>query len=368
MTARGTSREVPRACVHGMRVRAWGADMPEQRKCWGCCCMCCAPMNQRQLSRACLCCKKAGLLFVAVLVTETSAFNAFSVLPAGRQSQVRSYRSEGALAVSVAVAVSRAAQCVRVGMRGEARGQARRRPHCAMLCVTAPSLPRLWQAISTKGHALFPAAKGVQRQRSVSAPPLRMMAAATEFDVKKYFAETLPKVEAALAESMDVLPREWEYDSKATTVHESMRYSLMAGGKRIRPLVTLAACEMVGGTDAMSMPTALATEMIHTMSLIHDDLPCMDDDELRRGKPTNHVVYGEDIAVLAGLFPSFVLSFRSLFLLPLSLTNSLSPPLISHSPTLRRAARTCEKANAKAHTQRTGEAMVPYARRCASQP
>jgi len=134
----------------------------------------------------------------------------------------------------------------------------------------------------------------------VSAPPLRMMAAATEFDVKKYFAETLPKVEAALAESMDVLPREWEYDSKATTVHESMRYSLMAGGKRIRPLVTLAACEMVGGTDAMSMPTALATEMIHTMSLIHDDLPCMDDDELRRGKPTNHVVYGEDIAVLAG--------------------------------------------------------------------
>ena len=109
MTARGTSREVPRACVHGMRVRAWGADMPEQRKCWGCCCMCCAPMNQRQLSRACLCCKKAGLLFVAVLVTETSAFNAFSVLPAGRQSQVRSYHSEGALAVSVAVAVSRAA-------------------------------------------------------------------------------------------------------------------------------------------------------------------------------------------------------------------------------------------------------------------
>jgi geranylgeranyl diphosphate synthase type II len=90
-----------------------------------------------------------------------------------------------------------------------------------------------------------------------------MMAASTAFDVKKHFAETLPKVEAALAESMDVLPREWAYDSKATTVHESMRYSLMAGGKRIRPLVTLAACKMVGGTEAMCMPTAIATEMAH---------------------------------------------------------------------------------------------------------
>ena len=114
--------------------------------------------------------------------------------------------------------------------------------------------------MSTKTHAVFP---GVARQRSVSAPPLRMMAASTAFDVKKHFAETLPKVEAALAESMDVLPREWAYDSKATTVHESMRYSLMAGGKRIRPLVTLAACKMVGGTEAMCMPTAIATEMAH---------------------------------------------------------------------------------------------------------
>ena len=123
--------------------------------------------------------------------------------------------------------------------------------------------------MSTKTHAVFP---GVARQRSVSAPPLRMMAASTAFDVKKHFAETLPKVEAALAESMDVLPREWAYDSKATTVHESMRYSLMAGGKRIRPLVTLAACKMVGGTEAMCMPTALATEMAHFLksTLVRD--------------------------------------------------------------------------------------------------
>ncbi|CAM9921395.1 unnamed protein product [Chrysoparadoxa australica] len=81
---------------------------------------------------------------------------------------------------------------------------------------------------------------------------------------------------------------------------EAMKYSLMAGGKRIRPIMTLASCEMFGGSQADAMPTAVATEMIHTMSLIHDDLPAMDDDDLRRGKPTCHVVYGEDIAILAG--------------------------------------------------------------------
>ena len=79
-----------------------------------------------------------------------------------------------------------------------------------------------------------------------------------------------------------------------------MKYSLMAGGKRIRPILCLAACEMFGGSDKVAMPTAVALEMIHTMSLIHDDLPAMDNDDLRRGKPTNHVLYGEDIAILAG--------------------------------------------------------------------
>ena len=79
-----------------------------------------------------------------------------------------------------------------------------------------------------------------------------------------------------------------------------MRYSLLAGGKRIRPIMCIAACEMFGGTEEMAMPTAVAIEMIHTMSLVHDDLPAMDDDSLRRGVPTNHVVYGEDIAILSG--------------------------------------------------------------------
>jgi geranylgeranyl diphosphate synthase, type II len=83
-------------------------------------------------------------------------------------------------------------------------------------------------------------------------------------------------------------------------LYESMRYSLLAGGKRLRPVLCLAACELVGGTTAMAMPTACALEMIHTMSLIHDDLPCMDNDDYRRGLPTNHKVYGEAMAILAG--------------------------------------------------------------------
>jgi geranylgeranyl diphosphate synthase type II len=79
-----------------------------------------------------------------------------------------------------------------------------------------------------------------------------------------------------------------------------MRYSLLAGGKRLRPILCLATCELAGGTVEMAMPTACALEMIHTMSLIHDDLPAMDNDDYRRGKLTNHKVYGEDIAILAG--------------------------------------------------------------------
>lgn len=83
-------------------------------------------------------------------------------------------------------------------------------------------------------------------------------------------------------------------------IHEAMRYSLLAGGKRVRPVLCIAACELVGGLEQMAIPAACAVEMIHTMSLIHDDLPCMDNDDLRRGKPTNHKVFGEDVAILAG--------------------------------------------------------------------
>jgi geranylgeranyl diphosphate synthase, type II len=83
-------------------------------------------------------------------------------------------------------------------------------------------------------------------------------------------------------------------------LEEAMRYSLLAGGKRIRPVLALASAEALGRPPADVLPLAAAIEMVHTYSLIHDDLPAMDDDELRRGKPTCHVAYGEDVAILAG--------------------------------------------------------------------
>lgn len=86
----------------------------------------------------------------------------------------------------------------------------------------------------------------------------------------------------------------------ARTLWESMRYSVLAGGKRLRPLLSVAACLAAGGKGEAAIPAGCALELIHTQSLIHDDLPCMDDDELRRGRPTNHVVYGEAMALLAG--------------------------------------------------------------------
>ena len=83
-------------------------------------------------------------------------------------------------------------------------------------------------------------------------------------------------------------------------LYDAMRYSLLAGGKRLRPVLTLEACFLCGGDMEAALPFAGAVEMVHTYSLIHDDLPCMDDDDLRRGRPTNHKVYGEATAVLAG--------------------------------------------------------------------
>ena len=114
----------------------------------------------------------------------------------------------------------------------------------------------------------------------------------TTFNLKDYLKDRQVLVEKSLDASIPMA-----YPEK---IYESMRYSLMAGGKRLRPILCIATCELLGGTAEMAMPTACALEMIHTMSLIHDDLPSMDDDDLRRGKPTNHKVYGEDIAILAG--------------------------------------------------------------------
>lgn len=112
------------------------------------------------------------------------------------------------------------------------------------------------------------------------------------FNLKSYLAQKAQQVEAALDQSLPVVYPE--------QIYEAMRYSLMAGGKRLRPILCLATCEMLGASTTVAMPTACALEMIHTMSLIHDDLPAMDNDDYRRGKLTNHKVYGEDVAVLAG--------------------------------------------------------------------
>ena len=94
-----------------------------------------------------------------------------------------------------------------------------------------------------------------------------------------------------------LLPKAGE---KPATLHRAMRYSLFAGGKRMRPVLCLAAAEACGGKTAGALPSACAIELVHTYSLIHDDLPCMDDDDLRRGKPTSHKKFGEGVAVLAG--------------------------------------------------------------------
>ena len=103
------------------------------------------------------------------------------------------------------------------------------------------------------------------------------------------------RIDAALAEYFtlgDEFPQ--------ARLAEAMRYSLLAGGKRIRPILVLEFCRIAGGDVEAALPVACAIEMLHTYSLIHDDLPCMDNDDLRRGRPTNHVVYGECTAVLAG--------------------------------------------------------------------
>lgn len=126
----------------------------------------------------------------------------------------------------------------------------------------------------------------------VATDNLQMPQGEAPFDLSTYLQERQSLVEAALDRAIPVI-----YPEK---IYEAMRYSLLAGGKRLRPILCLATCEMAGGTIEMAMPTACALEMVHTMSLIHDDLPAMDNDDYRRGKLTNHKVYGEDVAILAG--------------------------------------------------------------------
>ncbi len=117
-------------------------------------------------------------------------------------------------------------------------------------------------------------------------------AVSSSFDFPAYLAKSKKRVEQALDDALG--------PERPEELRDSMRYSLLAGGKRLRPILCLSACEMAGGDPETAIPTAVALEMIHTMSLIHDDLPAMDNDDLRRGRPTNHKVYGEALAILAG--------------------------------------------------------------------
>jgi len=114
------------------------------------------------------------------------------------------------------------------------------------------------------------------------------------FDLEAYLQERRGLVDAALD---GFLPSE---DTRPPSVHRAMRYSVLAGGKRLRPILVIAGAEVVGASPSAVMPTACAMELIHTYSLIHDDLPAMDDDDYRRGRLTNHKVFGDAIAILAG--------------------------------------------------------------------
>ena len=114
------------------------------------------------------------------------------------------------------------------------------------------------------------------------------------FDLKIYARQKAKSVDEALS---SFLP---SARTKPSTIHQAMRHSLFAGGKRVRPILALAAAEACGGREQDAMPLACAVECIHTYSLIHDDLPALDNDDYRRGRPTSHKVFGEGIAVLAG--------------------------------------------------------------------
>ncbi|HMH51625.1 MAG TPA: farnesyl diphosphate synthase [Candidatus Acidoferrum sp.] len=114
------------------------------------------------------------------------------------------------------------------------------------------------------------------------------------FDLTAYLNDRRQRVDDALATVL--LPD----DAEPPSVHRAMRYSVMAGGKRLRPILVIAGAEAVGGAAATVMEAACALELIHTYSLIHDDLPAMDDDDYRRGRLTNHKVFGEAVAILAG--------------------------------------------------------------------
>ncbi|PKA59913.1 Heterodimeric geranylgeranyl pyrophosphate synthase large subunit 1, chloroplastic [Apostasia shenzhenica] len=171
-------------------------------------------------------------------------------------------------------------------------------PHLSPSSSTSSSLPPVSSMAGVRAptHSFSVAAVGRPASQAVeidaTAPATSTAEAAAEFDFKGYMLGKAAAVNRALDLAVPLAYPE--------RIHEAMRYSLLVGGKRVRPVLCIAACELVGGDEDQAMPSACAVEMIHTMSLIHDDLPCMDNDDFRRGQPACHRAYGEPVAVLAG--------------------------------------------------------------------
>ncbi|CAL9167979.1 unnamed protein product [Musa hybrid cultivar] len=156
-------------------------------------------------------------------------------------------------------------------------------------------IPRtaMWSGRATEAHRRrLPLAVRSASTRPQAEPEETTGAAAAQFDLKSYMADKALRVDAALDRAVPLC--------HPARLYDSMRYSLLAPGKRVRPVIALASCELVGGPEGAAMPVACAAEMMHVMSLIHDDLPCIDNDDLRRGRPSNHRAFGEGTALLAG--------------------------------------------------------------------
>src|SRR5574341_2131294 len=165
------------------------------------------------------------------------------------------------------------------GRRRVARGQGRVREFLLSLVSSPQGCLTASRPFATLRADLAPATKG---------PVITLM------DIKYYLEQKRIEVDRFLDQVTPLA------STPPTTLHESIRYSLMAGGKRVRPILAIAAAEAIGATPPGLMAVACSLEFIHTYSLIHDDLPSMDNDDFRRGKPTNHKVYGEAMAILAG--------------------------------------------------------------------
>ncbi|KDP26295.1 hypothetical protein JCGZ_22280 [Jatropha curcas] len=166
--------------------------------------------------------------------------------------------------------------------------------------VASSSLPALY--LSTKHPYLRFSKLGLSIRSSSSSLSVLNKSKSIQFDLKTYWTTLIAEINQKLDQAIPVqFPEQ---------IYEAMRYSALAkGAKRASPVMCVAACELFGGNRLAAFPTACALEMVHAASLIHDDLPCMDDDPSRRGQPSNHTVYGVDMAILAGdaLFP---LGFR----------------------------------------------------------